>query len=161
MNSQIVYKQAGWGFLINTWPRELFWYICIWIMQWKVELDSSSSLSLPLPHPRAASPIHIEAVVTIFLFFLLHWSSVEIMGITVLFTYFISNLAETFCHLYFLPSYIYFLCFSVVNARLLQIKFSPELLYFSAQKLRCNYCKQYQVGACRQGGGKTSVKDRS
>lgn len=80
-------------------------------MQWKVELDSSSSLSFPLHHPRAASPIHIEAVVTIFLFFLLHWLSVEIMGITVLFTYFISNLAATFCHLYFLPSYIYFLMF--------------------------------------------------
>lgn len=112
MNSQIVYKQAGWGFLINTWPRELFWYICIWIIQWKVESDSSSSLPLPFPHPRRASPILIAAMVTIFLFFLLHLMSIDIVGITELFTYFISNLAEGFCHLYFPPFYIYFLTFS-------------------------------------------------
>lgn len=112
MNSQIVYKQAGWEFLINTWPRELFWYICIWITQWQLESDSSSYLPLPLPHPRAASPILIEAVVTIFLFFLLHLMSIDFVGITELFTYFIYNLAEGFCHLYFPPFYKYFLTFS-------------------------------------------------
>lgn len=57
--------------------------------------------------------------------------------------------------------YLFFKSLSVEAMRRLQIKFSPELFYFSAWKLRCNYWKQYLVVSCRQGNGKTSVRDRS
>lgn len=104
------YKQAGWEFLINMTRRTILIYV------YESRNDSLNQIPLLISPshflPQGSSPILIKAVVYLFLFSFCILVSIDFVGITELFTYFIYNLAEGFCHLYFPPFYKYFLTFS-------------------------------------------------